>query len=288
MKDYINLIRVKHWIKNFLVFLPIFFSSNLFNVTKICDVVIGFIAFSLTASSIYIINDVRDLEKDKKHPVKKDRPIASGKVPVKKAIILSIGLLLSAFVILIIGYMIVGLNLIGSIFFLTLYFILNLLYSLGLKDKPIIDIAILATGFVIRVLFGGAIIRVNISSWLFLTIFAIAFYLGLGKRRNEYNKYHDSETRDVLKFYNYEFLNKNMQMCLSLAVCFYALWAKEQENPVILWSVPLILIMCMRYSLIVEQSDSEGDPTEIIIKNKFLKVSGIIYFLIMLFGIYVG
>ena len=286
MKDYIKLIRVKHWIKNILILLPIFFSRNFVNAEKIIGILIGFISFSLVASSIYIINDISDMEKDKKHPVKKDRPIASGKISVKNASILATLLVIIAFVFLIVGCICFNANLIGGIFYLTLYFLLNLVYSMGLKDKSIVDIAILAFGFVIRVLFGGAIIKVNISSWLFLTIFAIAFYLGLGKRRNEYIKHQDKETREVLKFYNIEFLNKNMYMCLSLAVCFYALWAKDYENPIILWSVPLIMLMCMKYSLNVEQNDSEGDPTDIIIRDKWLIILGIIYFLLMLFGIY--
>lgn len=286
MKDYIKLIRVKHWIKNILIFLPIFFSRNLGNAEKIIDVIIGFISFSLVASSIYIINDIKDVEKDKKHPVKKDRPLASGKISIKNAIILSVVLLVIALAVLVFGCIKYNANLIGGMFFLSLYFALNLVYSMGLKDKPIIDIAILASGFVIRVLFGGAIIKVNISSWLFLTIFAVAFYLGLGKRRNEYIKHQNKETRNVLKYYNSEFLNKNMNMCLSLAVCFYALWAKDYEDPIILWSVPLIMLMCMKYSLNIEQDDSEGDPTDILIKDKFLVILAILYTILMLFGIY--
>lgn len=286
MKEYIKLIRIKHWIKNILIFLPIFFSKNLGNVEKVIDIVIGFISFSLIASSIYIINDIRDLENDKKHPVKSKRPLASGKISVNKAIVLAIILVILSFAILIIGCIKYNANLIGGVFFLILYFALNLAYSMGLKDKPIVDISILALGFVIRVLFGGAIIKVNISSWLFLTIFAISFYLGLGKRRNEYIKHQDKETRNVLKLYNLEFLNKNMNICLSLAICFYALWAKDYDNPFVLWSVPLIIIMCMKYGLNIEQDDSEGDPTDIIIKDKYLIMLVIIYIILMLFGIY--
>lgn len=287
MKEYIKLIRVKHWIKNLLIFLPIFFSKNLGNQEKIISVIIGFISFSFVASSIYIINDIRDVEKDRKHPIKKNRPIATGKISIKNSIILSVLLLIVAFILLILGCIKYNANLIRGLFFLILYFALNFAYSMGLKNKPIIDIAILASGFVIRVLFGGAIIKVNISSWLFLTIFAVSFYLGLGKRRNEYVKHQNKETRSVLKFYNEEFLNKNMYMCLSLAICFYALWAKDYENPIILWSVPLIMLMCMKYSLNIEQDDSEGDPTDILIKDKFLIILEIIYGILMLFGIYI-
>ena len=175
MKEYIKLIRVKHWIKNLLIFLPIFFSKNLGNQEKIISVIIGFISFSFVASSIYIINDIRDVEKDRKHPIKKNRPIASGKISIKNSIILSVLLLIVAFILLILGCIKYNANLIGGLFFLILYFALNFAYSMGLKNKPIIDIAILASGFVIRVLFGGAIIKVNIPSWLFLTIFAVSF-----------------------------------------------------------------------------------------------------------------
>ena len=100
MKEYIKLIRVKHWIKNLLIFLPIFFSKNLGNQEKIISVIIGFISFSFVASSIYIINDIRDVEKDRKHPIKKNRPIASGKISIKNSIILSVLLLIVAFILL--------------------------------------------------------------------------------------------------------------------------------------------------------------------------------------------
>lgn len=287
MKDFVKLIRVKHWIKNLLIFLPIFFSKNIHNKEKLIGVIIGFISFSLVASSIYIINDIRDLENDKKHPVKKNRPIASGKIKVKNAIAISIIFLIVAFILLIVGCIVFNANLIGGIFYLILYFALNLAYSMKLKKKPIIDIAILACGFVIRVLFGGAIIKVNISSWLFLTIFAISFYLGLGKRRNECIKYQEKDTRDVLKLYNTNFLNNMMNMCLSLSICFYALWAKDYDNSIVLWSVPVVMLMCMKYSLNIEQDKSEGDPTDIIIKDKSLIILGGIYIVMMFLGIYI-
>lgn len=287
MKDFVKLIRVKHWIKNLLIFLPIFFSKNIHNKEKLIGVIIGFISFSLVASSIYIINDIRDLENDKKHPVKKNRPIASGKIKVKNAIAISIIFLIAAFILLIVGCIVFNANLIGGIFYLILYFALNLAYSMKLKKKPIIDIAILACGFVIRVLFGGAIIKVNISSWLFLTIFAISFYLGLGKRRNECIKYQEKDTRDVLKLYNTNFLNNMMNMCLSLSICFYALWAKDYDNSIVLWSVPVVMLMCMKYSLNIEQDKSEGDPTDIIIKDKSLIILGGIYIIMIFLGIYI-
>ena len=286
MKKYLKLLRVKHYIKNFLVFLPLFFSQNLINTDKILISITGFILFSLVSSIVYIINDMKDIEKDKKHPLKSKRPLASGEISIKKAvaIIILLFFIISCLIVFISQF---NTNLFMSIILLSIYLILNIAYSFGLKNFPLIDIIILSFGFVLRVLFGGAIISVNISSWLYLTIFSISFYLGLGKRRNEYIKHTDKDTRTVLKFYNKDFLDKNMYMCMSLAIAFYALWAKDYNNIIILWSVPLVMIMAMKYSFNIETKDSEGDPTEIILKDKVLILLGFIYVILMLFGIYI-
>ena len=240
----------------------------------------------MVCSIVYIINDIKDIEGDRNHPVKSKRPLASGEISIKKALIIIILLLLIIFSAIIISCSYFNINLISSLLLLLLYFVLNLAYSFGLKNYPIIDTIILALGFVIRVLFGGTIIDVNISSWLYLTIFSVSFYLGLGKRRNEYINHKNDETRNVFKFYNKDFLDKNMYMCMSLAIAFYALWAKDYENIIVLWTVPVVMIMAMKYSYNIETKDSEGDPTDIIIKDKALISLGIIYIILMLFGIY--
>lgn len=285
MKKYFKLLRIKHYIKNILVFLPLFFSKNLMNKTQLLISTLGFILFSMVCSIVYIINDIKDIESDRNHPVKSKRPLASGEISIKKAFLIII-LLLIIFSAIIISCSYFNINLISSLLLLLLYFVLNLAYSFGLKNYPIIDIIILALGFVIRVLFGGTIIDVNISSWLYLTIFSVSFYLGLGKRRNEYINHKNDETRNVFKFYNKDFLDKNMYMCMSLAIAFYALWAKDYENIIVLWTVPVVMIMAMKYSYNIETKGSEGDPTDIIIKDKALISLGIIYIILMLFGIY--
>lgn len=283
MKKYLKLLRVKHYIKNFLIFLPLFFSQNLVNTEKFLISITGFILFSLVSSIVYIINDMKDIENDRKHPIKSKRPLASGEISIKKAIftIILLFFIIISLIVLIAQF---DTNLLMSSVFLLVYFILNLAYSFGLKNYPIIDIVILSSGFVLRVLFGGAIIDVNISSWLYLTIFSVSFYLGLGKRRNEYINH--KNVRAVFKSYNKDFLDKNMYMCMSLAIAFYALWAKDYNNILILWSVPLVMIMAMKYSFNIELKDSEGDPTEIILKDKVLIILGFLYLLLMMFGIY--
>lgn len=266
--NYLKLMRPKHYIKNFLIFLPLLFSGKLLNLSNILITLGGVICFSLMASSIYIINDIKDKDKDRKHKTKCNRPIASGKITVKNAIIFMFILLILVTVLVIV------MNLsILSIGFLALYFILNLAYSLGLKNIPLIDIIILVSGFVIRVLFGASILSITVSNWLYLTVIAISFYLGLGKRRNEIMKT-GSNTRKVLKYYTKEFLDKNMYMFLSMTIIFYSLWTTDvdivsKSNNLLIWTVPLVIVICMRYSMDIE-GESDGDPVEVIMHDKVI------------------
>ena len=175
MRNYVKLIRVKHWIKNLLIFIPMFFSKQI-NLDNILTTLIGFFAFSFVASFIYIINDIRDVEKDKLHETKKNRPIASGKISIKNASIFSV--------------IIIGLAIILSIFasknYLSLilivtYLLINMYYSFGGKNIAIVDVILLAAGFVLRVYYGASLINVKVSDWLFLTILNASLFLGFGK-----------------------------------------------------------------------------------------------------------
>lgn len=261
MKECIKLLRVKHYIKNLLIFIPMFFGGVIFNKDKLLCGILGFIVFCMVSSAIYVINDLQDIEKDRKHPTKKNRPLASGKIKPQQGIVLMIVCLCIAGIISVIlkNYSALGL--------MILYFILNIAYSMGLKNKPIIDIAILASGFVIRIFYGGAITDVTISKWLYLVITVGSLYMGLGKRRNELKK--QSETREVLKYYNVAFLDKNMYVCVALTNVFYALWTLEMPNPRISWTIPIFIILLMCYSLDIE-GDSDGDPVEVILHDKIL------------------
>lgn len=261
MKDYIKLLRVKHYIKNLLVFVPLIFDGSLFEITKLCRAGIGFACFCLVSSAVYILNDYRDIEKDKKHPTKKNRPLASGRISPKIAMgIMVLCLLVTAI-------LSIWLNDIRAMLCLGLYFVLNVLYSMGLKNKPIIDIVILASGFVIRTFYGGFVVGVEISKWLYLVVTTGSLYMGLGKRRNELKQ--QTETRAVLQYYNVPFLDKNMYVCVALANVFYALWTMEMPNKRMIWTVPVFLIILMCYSLDAE-GESDGDPVEVILRDKIL------------------
>ena len=261
MKTYLKLLRVKHYVKNTLVFLPMFFGGVIFEKSRIINACLGFIVFSFLSSVVYIINDYRDIEKDRNHPTKKNRPLASGAVSKKNAIVCAI-ILLTA---IIACSFYIG-NHMASVC-LIVYLLLNVLYSLGLKNKPIIDVVILAAGFVIRVIYGGLITDVAISKWLYLVIVTGSLYMGLGKRRNELRTQTDS--REVLKFYSESFLDKNMYVCVALVNVFYALWSIEIPDSRMIWTFPFFLVLLMRYSLDVE-GNTDGDPVEVIIHDKAL------------------
>lgn len=286
--SHIKLLRPHHYIKNVLVLLPLIFSKNFLDTGKLNSALLGVIAFCLISSVVYIINDIKDVEKDRSHPVKCKRPIASGEISFEKAIIDAVCLVILTFLSLVFCSIEFGMNFYFASGYLLLYLFLNIAYSFGLKDKPIIDVVILVLGFLIRVLFGGVVIQVEISGWLYLTVISISFYLGLGKRRNELVKHNDKNTRNVLKYYNKEFLDKNMNVCLTLAICFYALWAMNYENNLMLWSVPLIMIMAMKYSYNIEVAESEGDPVDVILKDKWLILLGILYAILVFSIIYIG
>lgn len=280
IKSYIKTARPKHCIKNILILLPIFFNGSLFKREKLFSVFLGFLAFSLIASAVYILNDIQDAPRDRLHPVKRNRPIASGAVSQREG-----SALLAACIALSCVLNFFASRDPGSYACLFIYFLLNVLYSNGLKNVPVLDIVILTSGFVLRLIYGGVISDVRISGWLYLTVIAASFYMGLGKRRNELDKSGGSATRKVLQFYNHAFLDKNMYMCLGMAEVFYALWAIGKKMNLMIWTVPVVIILGMKYSLDIE-GDSDGDPVEVIAHDKVLWILSLIYVAIVVIAIY--
>ncbi|RHF00039.1 UbiA prenyltransferase family protein [Roseburia inulinivorans] len=261
MKNILKLLRVKHWIKNGLIFLPVIFNRSLEINDWLCGIM-GMIAFSLTASAVYIINDIRDVEKDRLHDIKKNRPIASGEVSISLAQVICVMLVVISNCL----NLILAQDKLWSEIWIIIYLMLNILYSFGLKDKTIVDVVILASGFVIRVLYGGAIVAIEVSPMLILTVLMFSLYMGLGKRRNEKRKI-KNDTREVLKYYTDAFLDKNMYMCLTLGIVFYSIWSLALEN--MIYTVCFVVIICMRYNLIIER-ESLGDPVDVLLSDKVL------------------
>ena len=272
--------RPHHYIKNLLVFAALACSGQLFDLNKLLACAIGFAAFCAISSVVYTSNDIRDKEKDRLHPAKRNRPIASGAVSVRQAWTFACALFLVA----------VFCN--SRVFYpassllLLLYLCMNLAYSFGMKNIPILDVTILVAGFLLRVLYGACITGITVSNWLYMTVIALAFYFALGKRRNELKRVSGGETRNVLKRYPVSFLDKNMYMCLGLANAFYALWSMDEKTTAhyhsnyLIFTVPIVLLITMKYSLDVE-GESDGDPVEVLLHDKVLLVLCLLYFFVM-------
>lgn len=275
MKKYLQLIRVKHWIKNILIFVPMV-CGKVLNINNVYITIMGFLAFSMGASFIYIINDLKDIEKDKLHERKKKRPLASGIIKKGTAKIIAGIILIIA---LGLNYIVTG-SFLGIASYLLLgYITINILYSYYFKNMVIIDILILALGFVLRIYYGASLVNIQVSDWLFLTVLSGALFLGLGKRKKEL--INNANVRESLKNYNKEFLDKFQYIMLTLTLLFYSLWAKEQVNGLMIYTVILVIVIFMRYSLIVEGQD-EGDPATVLYADKPLMMLCLIYGIIMM------
>lgn len=289
IKKYCKLLRIHHYVKNVFVLLPLFFSKELLNMSACIKCIVALFAFGFISSVVYIMNDIKDIESDRNHPKKKNRPLASGAISVKAARIFSVFIFALGTVAAIYACW----NNIYSIIYLGLYFVLNVLYSHGLKNYPIVDVTILAAGFLLRVLFGGGIIGVEISDWLYLTVITISFYLALGKRRNEFKSTGgDGSSRKSLEFYNFEFLDKMMYVFASLSIVFYSLWCidpittQKISGERLIWTVPIVIILFMRYCYVIE-GDSDGDPTDVLLHDKFMCGIAGLYALYLLAVMYI-
>lgn len=286
IKAFFALIRVKHYLKNGLIFLPLFFSVNLTDVGLLLRTIAGFAAFCLAASLIYVVNDIRDIEKDRQHSTKCNRPLPSGAISVGAAIAIAAVFGLGAIAILI------ALQSWAAGVILALYVALNFGYSFGLKNVPVLDLVILASGFVLRVLFGGAVSGIEVSNWLLLVMAAGALYMGMGKRRGELRREGEG-TRAVNKYYSVGFLDRNMYLCLALTIAFYSLWCLSSgtigdfaNGDSVIWSVIILLVLVIRYNYVIE-GDSDGDPVSVITRDPMLLILAALYVIYMGLVVYV-
>lgn len=290
MKAWLKLLRVKHWLKNLLVLFPVVFAGQLAQPAALIDGLAAFVAFSLATSGVYIFNDMRDAESDRLHPVKKYRPIASGAVSLRAASVVAC-LTMVASVLVTVAF---AQEIAHSLIILVLYIGLNVAYSLGAKNVPVLDVAILSAGFLLRVLYGGAFCSIAVSSWLFLTVLALSVFLSLGKRRGEIDRY-GSAARVSLSRYPKAFLDKNMYVFLGLGLAFYSLWIFERMGEPYLvangsvWalviSIPLAMFACIRYSFDIERDDSDGDPVSVVLGDCPLLVLMALWAVVIVTGV---
>jgi len=272
--EYLKLLRPKDWAKNCFLFIPLFFAGEIFDIDKLVKVCWGFIAFSFIASSIYIINDYRDIEDDRKHPVKKSRPLASGSVSKASALIIC-GLLIVA------GFALAWWIREKFLFILAIYFLINVAYSLGLKTIPILDIFILAIGFVLRLKSGSVITLIPLSEWIVIMVFLLAVFMAVGKRRDDVLLKLNSgmDMRKSVKGYNLEFLNTLLALICSVIIVAYFMYTMSDEVKQRLGTYRLyytclfVMAGIMRYLQIIFVSTDSGSPTKILYKDRFIQLT---------------
>lgn len=292
MTKYLKLLRVEQWVKNLFVFAPLFFSGNITNVDLLTRSILAFIIFSLTASSIYIINDYSDIESDRKHPQKKDRPLASGAISKVTAKII-LGILLAIVVTIVFSakdYF--GDHLWKFSAIISFYFVMNLAYTFKLKHVAIVDVCIIAIGFVLRVLAGGYATGILISQWAILLTFVLALVLAIGKRRGELiNAQISGRTRKSLDGYNVQFADIALSISCALAIVCYLMFTLSPEvqqkfHPRVFYTVFFVVFAFLRYlqqTLVYNKTES---PTKIIYKDRYIQVTMVLWLVAFLLQIY--
>jgi decaprenyl-phosphate phosphoribosyltransferase len=277
---YIQLLRPKDWAKNLFLFIPLFFSGELFQTELYPSLFMGFLAFSFVASSIYIINDYRDIEDDKKHPDKCKRPLASGMVSKPIALVLALALLASGFIV---AFSIKE----KFLFVLAIYFALNFAYSFGLKTIPILDIIILAAGFVLRVKGGAVIVGIGLSEWLNIMVFLLALFMAIGKRRDDVLLKISSgqDMRKSVKGYNLEYLNVVLSLVCAVIVVAYFMYTMSPEVQLrmgkgsyrLYYTCLFVLAGIMRYLQIIFVQAAAGSPTKILYRDRFIQITLVLW-----------
>ncbi len=266
--------RPKQWIKNFFIFAPLIFSQNLFEISLLIKSITAFAAFCLLSSSLYILNDISDLEEDKHHPLKSKRPLASGQINKSQAwIAFSVLLALS----IAISFLFLNQN---FMFAALIYVILQFSYSFGLKHVIILDVFIIAAGFIIRVIAGGFAINVQISHWLLICTLLLALFLALSKRRHEIILLGEEAVnhRPILKEYSPYLLDQMIAVVTASTVIAYCLYTISEEtvskfgSTALIYTLPFVLYGIFRYLYLIHQRAQGGTPEALIIKDKPLLI----------------
>jgi len=279
LNNYLKLARPRQWLKNIFVFAGLVFAVKFNDSDSIVRTIYGFFAFCFVSSGLYSINDICDKEKDKFHPSKKNRPIASGAIGSSSAAIFSVILLTMGFTI---GY---KLN-INFFFCLVVYFIMTFFYSVYLKTLIIVDVIIIASGFVLRAISGTYIVNVEISEWLFICTFLLALLLGFGKRRNEIITLGNEADghRKNLKNYSLQLLDYYIVAASSAAIFAYSMYCISErtgrnivKHEYLKFTIPFVVYAIFRYIFILIFKNIGGEPESLLYKDKGLLISFLLW-----------
>lgn len=274
----IQILRMHQWLKNLMLFFPPFLGGALLQPGMALKGVIPFLAFSLASSAAYVFNDLRDLALDSQHPEKCRRPLASGTLNKRSALVIMTALLLVS------GYLA---SLVSSTFivFLGLYLVFSGLYSYALKDVPIVDVFCISLGFVLRLYAGGEAFSIYISDWLFLCVLLLSLFLSLGKRQSEKTSLglNAGCHRRTLECYPEGFLENAMYLSAGAVIVTYAIYALN--HPYMVYTVPVCMYGLLRYLYRIK-SGLDGDPTHALLKDLQLLVTGILWVVLVAWSIY--
>ncbi|HUI30045.1 MAG TPA: decaprenyl-phosphate phosphoribosyltransferase [Candidatus Acidoferrales bacterium] len=293
--DYLRLMRPEQWVKNVFVVVPLIFSKNLFNVSLFSGSALAFFSFCLAASSVYIINDIADRELDKLHPIKKNRPIAAGAVNTSEGWTIAVSLIFVSFVLLFAGRV----HWTATIP-IVLYIIMNLLYSFGLKKIVLIDVFVIAAGFILRIVAGGYAIDVKISSWLIMTTLFISIFLGVAKRRSEFlNMSSESDghsalpsTREVLEDYDLSLIDQILSVSAASVIIAYALYTVSERTvrafgtEALIFTTIFVVYGIFRYMYLIHKTRLGESPTNALLTDKPMVITVVLFILSVVAIIY--
>lgn len=271
-----KLIRPKQWSKNLLVFAALLFTGRFKDAESVQRTLIAFVAMCLVSSAIYIINDLLDVERDRNHPVKKSRPIASGAVPVALAVVLA---LIFALVSLGLGFQLNR----SSFSLIVVYLVLQAAYNGGLKHVALADVFLLASGFVLRAMLGATALEAPISGWLLACTGSLALMLGFGKRRHEFILQGDgrAKSREVLAGYNLEVLNAFLLMCSVCAAQSYMVYAimspTARQYPGLMLTSVFVMYGVFRYVYLVFRAGEGGEPENLLFKDPHILITIVLF-----------
>ncbi len=284
---YLSLFRLHQYVKNFFIFVPLFFAGKIGQIDLLIEVIIAFSAFSIIASSIYIINDYKDIEDDKRHPTKKNRALASGAVNRKEGVILFVFLVL-------IGFGITAYISPKAIPLFLVYFILNLAYSFKLKSLALIDVSIISIGFVIRLFIGSIVTGVELSMWIVIMTFLLALYLAFAKRRDDVLIFMEtgSKMRKAIEGYNLEFLNAAMIVTGAVTIVAYVMFTvspdviRHYQSRHLYLTAFFVIFGVLRYMQITYVENNSGSPTKLIFKDLYLQATLLGWFCFFIWLLY--
>lgn len=288
LKNLIKLVRPSQWIKNGVVLAGLIFAGEAGSPDKVMQAVQALIAFCFFASAVYVINDILDRERDRQHPLKKNRPIAAGKININLAII--IGLLLIAG-----GLVLSYITSVNLLIVCVVYFILNLFYTVLLKNIVIIDVMTIAAGFVLRALAGAVAIEVEFSGWLLVTTFVLALFLGLGKRRHEltFLEKEASSHRKILEKYSPYLLDQLIGVVTASTVITYLFYTLSPEvgdklgTEYLFVTIPFVIYGIFRYLYLVHKEAKGGSPTRLLLTDPPLLIDVVLWLATVVLILYI-